>query len=298
MRPYVCIVGSLNLQVSLAEHCLLYRALLQKRPRILMSLLIVANTTTSLFCMRPFVCICIYACVSMYLYICIFTGWRRRRFANAVRETILFWHASVYMYLYIYMHLIFAGGRRGSCANSLRETILFWHESVYMYLYICIFIYASDIRGSKEAEYRELIETVKSVTQTQVFFDMSLYICICIYASVRMHHRGWEEEEMRWRIARDKPLFTRVCIYAFLYMHLHISVSSRVEGGSDALTHWTWQVIWHEYSRLLKLLVSLAEHCLFYRALLQKRPRILKWQSFDMSLYICISIPVSVSLHL
>ena len=38
------LVGSLKFQVSFAEHCLFYRALLQKRPMILRSLLIVATT--------------------------------------------------------------------------------------------------------------------------------------------------------------------------------------------------------------------------------------------------------------
>ena len=37
------VVGSLKLYVSFAEHCPFYRALLQKRPIILKSLLIVAN---------------------------------------------------------------------------------------------------------------------------------------------------------------------------------------------------------------------------------------------------------------
>ena len=48
------LVGSLKLQVSFAEYCLFYRALLQKRPIILRSLLIVAtpylNDVSCLFC--------------------------------------------------------------------------------------------------------------------------------------------------------------------------------------------------------------------------------------------------------
>jgi len=39
-------IGSLNLYVSFAEYCLLYRALLRQRPIILRSLLIVATTYT------------------------------------------------------------------------------------------------------------------------------------------------------------------------------------------------------------------------------------------------------------
>ena len=44
------LVGSLKLQVSLAEYSLFYRALLQKRPMILRSLLIVANSYYECFC--------------------------------------------------------------------------------------------------------------------------------------------------------------------------------------------------------------------------------------------------------
>jgi len=56
------LVGSLKLQVSFAEYGLLYRALLQKRPIILRSLLIVAT---------PYF-IFIYAVFYMYVYIHIF----------------------------------------------------------------------------------------------------------------------------------------------------------------------------------------------------------------------------------
>jgi len=60
-REYVCVrentamgwlrlVGSLKLQVSFAEYTFFYRALLQKRPIILRSLLIVATPYTKLGC--------------------------------------------------------------------------------------------------------------------------------------------------------------------------------------------------------------------------------------------------------
>ena len=62
---YICmgwlrLVGSLKIYVSFAEYCLFYRALLQKRPIILRSLLIKAIAYRKIFCIRH-----------------VYTGWRR-----------------------------------------------------------------------------------------------------------------------------------------------------------------------------------------------------------------------------
>jgi len=54
------LVGSLKLQVSFAEHSLFYRALLQKRPIILRSLLLEATPYSALL---KSVCACVCVCV-------------------------------------------------------------------------------------------------------------------------------------------------------------------------------------------------------------------------------------------
>jgi len=59
------LVGSLKLQVSFAEHSLFYRALLQKRPIILRSLLLEATPYSALLksvCACVCVCMCACAC--------------------------------------------------------------------------------------------------------------------------------------------------------------------------------------------------------------------------------------------
>jgi len=55
-------VGSLKLQVSFAEYCLFYRALLQKRPIILRSLLIVATPYLPFFDTTPS-CLPLFDCI-------------------------------------------------------------------------------------------------------------------------------------------------------------------------------------------------------------------------------------------
>ena len=82
------LVGSFKLQVSFAEYRLLYRALLQKRPMILRSLLIVATpydqcyTTTQ---NMSHICIYIYMYTHtyIYIYVCVCT--------------------CIYIYIYIYI---------------------------------------------------------------------------------------------------------------------------------------------------------------------------------------------------
>jgi len=64
------LVGSLKLQVSFAERSLLYRALWQKRPIILRSLLLEATPYSALLksmCVRVCVCVCVRVCVTLVI---------------------------------------------------------------------------------------------------------------------------------------------------------------------------------------------------------------------------------------
>ena len=71
------LVSSFKLQVSFAEYSLFHRALVQKRPIILWSLLIVA--TPYVFCswryrIYTYICmyVCIFICRNIYAYVCIY----------------------------------------------------------------------------------------------------------------------------------------------------------------------------------------------------------------------------------
>ena len=63
------LVGSLKLQVSFAEYRLFYRALLQKRPIILKSLLLVA--TPYLYTSHMHSCVCRTTMCAAYIHVCV-----------------------------------------------------------------------------------------------------------------------------------------------------------------------------------------------------------------------------------
>jgi len=79
------LVGSLNLQVSFAEYRFFYRALLQKRPIILRSLL--NSTSRDMGIKGVYVHRCSYVYVYIYIYICIFI--------------------CVYIFIYIYVYILY-----------------------------------------------------------------------------------------------------------------------------------------------------------------------------------------------
>ena len=97
------------------------------------------------FDMSLYICISISASLYMHLIFAGRRRWssaNSSRQSSLLRKHKFFWtwvciYASVYMHLYV---CIIAGGRRRRCADALRETSLFSHESVYMHFYICICI--------------------------------------------------------------------------------------------------------------------------------------------------------------
>jgi len=66
------VVGSLKLYVSFAEYRLFYRALLQLRPIIWRSLLIVATPYKDVHWYKEYMRTCMNVCVCMYMRICVF----------------------------------------------------------------------------------------------------------------------------------------------------------------------------------------------------------------------------------
>ena len=67
------LVGFLKLQVSFAEYHLFYRALLQKRPIILRSLLVVATPYGNARNPGTYTCICMNVYTSVYIYMYTYT---------------------------------------------------------------------------------------------------------------------------------------------------------------------------------------------------------------------------------
>jgi len=104
-------VGSLKAQVSFAEYSLFYRALLQKTPIILTSLLVVAPPNVYTY-------ICIYIYVSLSL-------------SPPFSFALSFWRAPYKFRIYsAYIQAIILG----STARSM------YHISAHMYVCICIFL--------------------------------------------------------------------------------------------------------------------------------------------------------------
>ena len=122
VNMYVCmpvgwlrLVGSIKLQVSFAEYRLFYRALLQKRPIILRSLLIVATpyvrvyiyVSSSRVTFTPLVSISTRSCVYIYIYV-----------------------VCMHVYMYIY---------KGDASG------LYVHKVLCINMYICMYVCAVQI---------------------------------------------------------------------------------------------------------------------------------------------------------
>ena len=115
------LVGSLKSLVFFAENSLFYRALLQKRPIILRSLLIVATpytfeesdkvAETHVYIHK---CMYIYACIYVLLYI----------YKLHIHIYILMCIGTdIYVYVYTYVHIHILGKREGVC-TYIRKCIL------------------------------------------------------------------------------------------------------------------------------------------------------------------------------
>jgi len=140
------LVGSLNLQVSSAEYSLFYRVLLQKRPIILRSLLIVATPYMNI---KSMICCLVLIYQEIITWVLIFFTNHRQSFV-CYGWGLPWWHASgwdarqwppgvdtmcVCKCVYIYMHT---------------HTHTWWHASgwyarlyiyIYIYVYVCIRMY-------------------------------------------------------------------------------------------------------------------------------------------------------------
>jgi len=135
------LVGSLKLQVSFAKEPYKRDDILQQRPIILRSLLIVATPYKDIcayihiyICIsickwRPFTCECCskYICIytHIHMYICIYVGtihmWMRLQIYICICTCI-------HMYIYIYMEIVHVW--------MIRQVYIHMYTHTYVYMYI------------------------------------------------------------------------------------------------------------------------------------------------------------------
>jgi len=139
------LVGSFKIQVSFAKEPYKRDYILQKRPRILRSLLIVATTYLHvLACVK---------CVCLYIY-----RWRRsckfphRTYKKMVTVCIYKYvyvyvraHMCVYIYVYIIyisVHIFGVGNRKifSTYVYIYININIYIHIYIYIYIYICVYI--------------------------------------------------------------------------------------------------------------------------------------------------------------
>jgi len=107
------LVGSLKLQVSFAEYHLLHRALLQKSPKILRSLLTVA--TSYAYCVCRYMYVYMHVCISVWMYVCM----------QACMFVCSFWCVGVCMHASTYLSM-------RACMDV--------GVCVCMYTFVCVYI--------------------------------------------------------------------------------------------------------------------------------------------------------------
>jgi len=134
------LVGSLKLQVSFAENRLFYRALLQKRPIILRSLLIVATPYSfKRISQQSVLSVC--ACFSMWHHTAPSASMRvTRRMAGPN----VWKHICIYLYICIHIAYIYFGIYIQSHGGRGRGVISHW-TALKIYLYLLTYLYWNSI---------------------------------------------------------------------------------------------------------------------------------------------------------
>jgi len=174
---WLWLVGSLKLQVFFAEHQLFYKALLQKRPIILRSLLIVATPYVPALLML--LCVCAHIahvyieydsknkCVENKIWVdTIFFFWvffgthiqymckhSTRMCTHSTRILNMSPRIFIYIYIYIYIYAHIAH-------------VCIEYESTHIYIYIYIYIY---ICTNSTPIYWIWVHTFVSLTHTSVY---------------------------------------------------------------------------------------------------------------------------------
>ena len=150
----VATISSLNLQVSFAKEPYKRDDILQKRPIILRSLLIVATAYEYVYA------ICVHACMRVCVYACVYI------------PTCRYIGPFLHFYMYLCVHIRHEMFERYSCIVNLDLIV---YTCIYMYICICIHI-----------------NTYIS-TYTYIYVYIYIYICICkpiymhIYMCIHVH---------------------------------------------------------------------------------------------------------------
>jgi len=209
------LVGSLKLQVSLAKETYKTDYILQKRPVILRSLLIVATPYcewlpfSSTWAERLYtyiiICMCmIYVYVYIYVYVlynnmyvyhfcicvyvCIYICIHIRSYVHA-HVSICMCIISVYVYMYVYIYVY-----------------IYVHMYTHMCLYVCVsFLYMC----------------------VYLYIHMYTYTFICTHTYVNLTpaHVQWNlRTTLRECRAQIHILYIYIYVYIYIYIHIHIHI--------------------------------------------------------------------------
>jgi len=191
-------VGSLKLQVSFEEYCLLYGVLLQKRPIVLRSLLIVA--TPYVYTWHSNVrCICMYVPV-----------WRAP--CDALMHELYVW--------YTYMCETSMCERWSSKSVGVR-IYSSWHPHVCTcvcatYTYVC------ETYAHNTATCIVYTQFVRVYIYVYIYIHIHIYTCIHVYIYVHIYIHIWISMHTYW----FNHVLVCVCILyvSNIYMFIYINV--------------------------------------------------------------------------
>jgi len=164
------LAGSLRLQVSFAECSLFYRALLQKRPIILRSLLTEA-TPYQYISVCIYICIQIYMCAYKYIYIQMLLTLLVYVCTHiyAYKYMLLYAYTNIYAYKYIVREYKYV------CIQMYCV-----HTNIYAYTHICMYI---QIYMHTNIWY---VYTNRDVSR-HICMHLYLYTNICMCILIYMH---------------------------------------------------------------------------------------------------------------
>jgi len=180
----------------------------------------------------------------------------------SVLQCVAVWYTSIYTDLWIYILKLYVLSTDVLCCSVL-QCVAVCCSVIYIHIYWSINIYLETICVEHRCVVLQCVAVCCSVIYIHIYWSMNIYLeticvehrCVCSY----MWLRQW------------------VCHDAFMSVPWRIYECDMTSGMG-----------WLRFVGSLKIYVFFAEYPLFYRALLQKRPMVLRSLLVEATPYICV----------
>ena len=182
--------------------------------------------------------------IFMWVYIYIYSN----IYINMYIYVFKYMHMNIYIYTRIYIHMYV-------CIYSYTCMYTHIYICIYIYLYICIYIYI----------YMYMYTCIYVYIHVYIYIYINTYIYKYIYTYIRMYINTQTNTNKSYNRANTGLIkLPRIRAPPSSFIARYLNTQPRTDMG------------WLRLAGSFTLQVSFAEYSLFYRALLQKRPIILR----------------------